>query len=92
MSKERTEVLVQMKQVITEQLDVKEDAVHEGAAFIDDLGADSLALVELVLAFEQRFDITIPDTEADKLRTVGDAVTFVLQHPGGAKGRHAGAA
>ena len=92
MSTDRTEVLAQMKKVIVNQLDVQEDAVHEGAAFIDDLGADSLALVELVLAFEEGFGVTIPDTEADKLRTVGDAVTFVIKHRGAAKGQHAGAA
>jgi len=92
MSTDRIAVFGKMKQIIVEQLDVKDADVHEGAAFIEDLGADSLALVELVLALEERFAITIPDTEADKLRTVGDAVTFVIQHPGSAKGQHAGAA
>jgi len=92
MSKQRTEVLEQMKKVIVSQLDVDAAAVHEKAAFVDDLGADSLALVELVLAFEEGFGITIPDTVADRLRTVGDAVTYVLEHGGSTKGQIAGAA
>lgn len=91
MSTQRTAVLSQMKKVIVDQLDVKESDVHEGAAFVDDLGADSLALVELVLAMEERFGVTIPDKEADRLRTVGDAVTYVLDHGGAPKELSAGA-
>jgi acyl carrier protein len=90
-STQRTEVLSRIKKVIVTQLDVEEDKVEEGAAFIDDLGADSLALVELVLAFEESFGVTIPDTEADKLRTVGDAVTYVLAHQSAPRGRSAAA-
>jgi acyl carrier protein len=81
-----------MKKVIVSQLDVEEALVTENAAFVDDLGADSLALVELVLAFEEGFGVTIPDTVADQLRTVGDAVTYVLEHRSAPKGQSAGAA
>jgi len=86
------DIAEKVKEIVAQQLDVDIAEVKEEAQFIEDLGADSLALVELVLALEERFAITIPDTEADKLRTVGDAVTFVIQHPGTAKGQHAGAA
>jgi acyl carrier protein len=67
-----------MRKVICEQLDVAPDAVQEGASFIDDLGADSLAIVELVLALEEQFGVNIPDEEAERLRTVGDALNYVL--------------
>lgn len=63
--------------IIVEQLGVEEDEVKEGASFVDDLGADSLDLVELVMAFEETFDTSIPDDEAEKIRTVGDAVKFI---------------
>lgn len=81
-----------MRKVIVSQLDVEETAVQEKASFVDDLGADSLALVELVLAMEEDFGVTIPDTVADQLRTVGDAVTYVLEHRGATRGQSAGAA
>lgn len=92
MSDQRTELFEQMKKVIASQLDVAESEVHEKALFVDDLGADSLALVELVLALEDGFGVTIPDTVADRLQTVGDAVTYVLQHRDATKERRAGAA
>ncbi|MBU4533654.1 MAG: acyl carrier protein [Eubacteriales bacterium] len=66
-----------VQSIIVEQLGVEEDEVTEGASFVDDLGADSLDLVELVMAFEESFDTTIPDDEAEKIRTVGDAVKFI---------------
>jgi len=76
-----------MRTVIIDQLDAKAEAVTESASFIDDLGADSLAVVELVLALEETFGVTIPDDKAEELRTVGDAVTYIVAHGGGAQAR-----
>ena len=64
-----------VKQIIVEQLGVDEGEVTSSASFVDDLGADSLDTVELVMAFEEAFDIEIPDEDAEKIRTVQDAVT-----------------
>lgn len=63
--------------LIVDQLGVDADSVTENAHFIDDLGADSLDTVELVMAFEEEFDIEIPDEDAEKLETVGDAVKYL---------------
>ena len=63
--------------IIVEQLGVDEKEVTESASFIDDLGADSLDTVELVMAFEEEFSIEIPDDAAEKIQTVGDAVKFI---------------
>jgi acyl carrier protein len=71
-----------MRTVIIDQLDAKPEAVTESASFIDDLGADSLAVVELVLALEEAFGVTIPDDQAEEMRTVGDAVTYIIAHGG----------
>ncbi|MEM9073615.1 MAG: acyl carrier protein [Myxococcota bacterium] len=68
-----------VKEIISQQLDVDSDAIKEEAAFIDDLGADSLAIVELVLAFEEQFEIDIPDEDTEKIRTVGDAVSYIKE-------------
>ena len=67
----------QVKEIIVEQLGVDETQVAAEASFIDDLGADSLDTVELVMAFEEKFDIEIPDEDAEKMRTVGDAVEYL---------------
>ncbi len=69
-----------VKQIIVEQLGVDEAEVTPNASFVDDLGADSLDTVELVMAFEEAFDIEIPDEDAEKIRTVQDAVTYIEQH------------
>jgi acyl carrier protein len=74
---EREEILDKVKEVIVEQLNVEEVDVTEEASFIDDLGADSLDIVELVMALEEQFSISIPDEEAESIKTVGDAVEYI---------------
>ncbi len=74
-----------VKQIIVEQLGVEEAEVTPSASFIDDLGADSLDTVELVMAFEEAFEIEIPDEDAEKIKTVQDAVNYVNQHAKGGK-------
>ena len=66
-----------VKQIIVEQLGVDESQVDNKASFVDDLGADSLDIVELVMAFEEAFELEIPDEDAEKIGTVGDAVTYI---------------
>ncbi len=66
-----------VKEIISQQLDVDMANIKPESAFIDDLGADSLAIVELVLAFEEQFEIDIPDEDTEKIRTVGDAVSYI---------------
>ena len=68
-----------VKEIIVEQLGVEEDEVTPKASFIDDLGADSLDTVELIMAFEEEFDVEIPDEEAEKIVTVKDAIDYVKQ-------------
>ena len=75
-----TDIPSEVKRIIREQLDVDEKDIKPESSFIDDLGADSLGLVELVLAFEEAFEIEIPDEDAEKIRTVQDAVTYIEQH------------
>lgn len=67
----------QVKQIIVEQLGVDEAQVDPTASFVDDLGADSLDIVELVMAFEEKFDLDIPDEDAEKIATVKDAVDYI---------------
>jgi acyl carrier protein len=69
-----------LKQIIVEQLGVDEAEVTASASFVDDLGADSLDIVELVMAFEEAFDIEIPDEDAEKIKTVKDAVDYISAH------------
>jgi len=66
-----------VKRIIIEQLGVKEDEVNPAASFVDDLGADSLDTVELVMALEEEFECEIPDEEAEKLTTVGHAINYI---------------
>ncbi len=70
----------QVKEIIVEQLDVKLEDLEAGKSFTDDLGADSLAIVELVLALEEKFEVKIPDDEVDKIKTVGDAIAYIKQN------------
>lgn len=69
-----------IKEIIVEQLGVEEEQITPDASFIDDLGADSLDTVELVMAFEEEFDIEIPDEDAEKIRTVRDVIVYLNQH------------
>ena len=69
-----------MRDLIVEQLGVNQDQVVAGASFIDDLGADSLDTVELVMAFEEEFGIDIPDEDAEKLASVGDAIKYLEEN------------
>ena len=75
-----SDVFERVKKIVVENLDVEADKVAESASFIDDLGADSLDLVELVMAFEEEFNIEIPDDVQENIRTVGDAVTHIKAH------------
>jgi acyl carrier protein len=76
-TKEKANVAEKVKQIVSEQLGVDEAEVTPTASFVDDLGADSLDTVELVMAFEEAFDIEIPDEDAEKIRTVQDAITYI---------------
>ncbi len=71
------EVLDKVKEIIVEQLGVSEEIVTAEASFIDDLGADSLDIVELIMALEEEFDLEIPDSDAEKIVTVGDVVEYI---------------
>ncbi|HEY8350502.1 MAG TPA: acyl carrier protein [Clostridia bacterium] len=70
-------VFEKVRKIIVEQLGVEDDEVTLESSFIDDLGADSLDIVELIMALEEEFDIEIPDSEAEKISTVGDAVEYI---------------
>jgi acyl carrier protein len=74
------EITEKVKQIISEQLGVEEGEVTSSASFVDDLGADSLDTVELVMALEEHFDIEIPDDAAEKIRTVQDAIDYIDKH------------
>jgi acyl carrier protein len=71
-----------VKKIVVEHLGVEADKVMMDASFIDDLGADSLDIVELVMAFEEEFGVEIPDDAAEKITTVGDAVKYIEEHKG----------
>ncbi len=77
---ETTETRV--KAIIVEELGVEADKVTWEASFVDDLGADSLDTVELVMAFEEEFDVEISDEDAEQMRTVGDAISYLDKHAG----------
>jgi acyl carrier protein len=71
-----------VKDIIVDQLGVNADQVTPEAKFVEDLGADSLDTVELVMAFEEEFDIEVPDEEAEKLQSVGDVITYITSQQG----------
>jgi acyl carrier protein len=77
---EGRDITAEVKRIIKEQLDVDEKDIKPEVTFIDDLGADSLGLVELVLAFEEAFEIDIPDEDTEKIRTVQDAISYIESH------------
>ena len=69
-----------VKKIVIEHLGVEKSKVTDSASFIDDLGADSLDTVELVMEFEDEFDLNIPDEDAEKIQSVGDAITYITGH------------
>ena len=75
-----SDIAERVKKIVVEHLGVEESKVSEGASFIDDLGADSLDTVELVMAFEEEFSVEIPDDAAEKIQTVGDAINFIKEN------------
>ncbi len=70
-------VFEKVRKIIADQLGIEEDDITPESSFIDDLGADSLDIVELIMALEEEFDLEIPDSEAEKIKTVGDAVEYI---------------
>jgi acyl carrier protein len=74
-----SETADRVKRIVVEHLGVEADKVTEDASFIDDLGADSLDIVELVMAFEEEFGLEIPDEDAEKITTVGDAIRYIKE-------------
>lgn len=73
-------IIDQVKAIIIEQLGVEEEDVKEESSFVDDLGADSLDIVELVMALEEEFELEISDEDAEKIRTVGETVKYIQEH------------
>jgi acyl carrier protein len=76
------DIAAKVKAIIVEKLGVDEDDITNDASFTNDLGADSLDTVELIMEFEKEFDLTIPDEEAENIATVGDAVTYIQEKAG----------
>jgi acyl carrier protein len=75
-----SDIAERVKKIVVEHLGVEESKVTEEASFVDDLGADSLDTVELVMAFEEEFGIEIPDDAAEKITTVKDAIAYIREH------------
>ena len=80
------ESMERIKKIIVDILGVDESKITEDSSFFDDLGTDSLDIVELIMAFEEEFDIEIPDAEAEKIKTVGDAINEIRKREGIQKG------
>ena len=76
-----SDIAERVKKIVVEHLGVDAEKVTESASFIDDLGADSLDTVEVVMAFEDEFGIEIPDADAEKIASADEAIKYVLQHP-----------
>jgi len=77
---DEAKVYEDIKKVVVEQLGVSESEIKRESSFVDDLGADSLDTVELVMALEEAFGIEIPDEDAEKIKTIGDTINYVSQH------------
>ncbi len=75
-----TAIEAKVKSIIADQLGVGEDEIKPESSFIEDLGADSLDIVELVMAMEEEFEVEIPDEEAENIKTVGDAINYINTH------------
>jgi acyl carrier protein len=75
-----SDIAKRVKEIVAEQLGVEESLVVPEASFMDDLGADSLDTVELVMALEEEFDIEIPDEDAEKIQSVNDAIEYIVEH------------
>ncbi|MBM3489163.1 MAG: acyl carrier protein [Alphaproteobacteria bacterium] len=75
-----SDIAARVRKIVVDHLGVEEDKVEDEASFIDDLGADSLDTVELVMAFEEEFGLEIPDDAAEKIQTVKDAITFIKEN------------
>ena len=82
MQMKKEEVLSRLKEIIVDRLDVEEDQIVPEASFVEDLGADSLDIVELIMGIEEEFDIEIPDEDAEKLTSVGEAMNYTLSKIG----------
>lgn len=79
MTMNRNEIETRVKKIVVEQLGVKDEEVTNDASFVDDLGADSLDTVELVMALEEEFETEIPDEDAEKIITINDAVNYIVE-------------
>jgi len=77
---ERSVIVKRIEEVVVDQLGAEPDKVVEGASFVEDLGADSLDLVEIVMALEDEFEASIPDTALEQIKTVSDAADYILAH------------
>jgi acyl carrier protein len=75
-----SQIETKVKSIIADQLGVGEDEIKPESSFIEDLGADSLDIVELVMAMEEEFEVEIPDEEAENIKTVGDAINYINTH------------
>ena len=81
-AKKEDEILAKLKELVIDRLNVEEEQIKPDASFVEDLGADSLDIVELIMGIEEEFDVEIPDEDAEKLRNVGDALAYVKQKLG----------
>jgi acyl carrier protein len=81
-AKNEDEILEKLKALVIDRLNVEEEQIKPDASFVEDLGADSLDIVELIMGIEEEFDVEIPDEDAEKLRNVGDALAYVKQKLG----------
>ncbi|MBU1027389.1 MAG: acyl carrier protein [Candidatus Margulisbacteria bacterium] len=77
---DEAQIFEQVKKVVVEQLGVNETEISREASFVDDLGADSLDTVELVMALEEAFGMEIPDEDAEKIKTIGDTISYITSH------------